>query len=171
MRGTTQREALEFFDSLEAVESDFMKGLWKGSEMPSGHPMDGLLTLVPWYGKRFVNAENVHPLVMIDKQKRLYSVNPDLLLKFAEMSVKLKMRSEMKNAHIFDGFLKIFTTKKSKARLREVKFRGVMTAAMIYDNLKIIDIFRKVDENTVLGVMDFKGRMHETYYFFVLRRK
>ncbi len=171
MRGTTQREALEFFDTLEAVEPDFMKGLWKGSELPSGHPMDGLLTLVPWYGKRFVNAENVHPLVMIDKQKRLYSVSPDLLMKFAELSAHIKKLPELRNAHIFDSFLKIFTTKKSKARLREVKFRGVMTAAMIYDNLKIIDVFRKVDDNTVLGVMDLKGKMHGTYYFFVLKRK
>lgn len=28
---------------------------------------------------------------------------------------------------------------------------------MIYDNLFINDIFRKIDDNIVLGLMDFKG--------------
>ena len=90
MRGTTQKEALEYFDSLDTVDADFMKGLWKGKELPSGHQMDGILTLVSWYGKRFEDAENVHPLVMYDKKKRLYTVNPEPLLKYAELFSKIK---------------------------------------------------------------------------------
>ena len=39
---------------------------------------------------------------------------------------------------------------------------------MIYDKLPIQDIFRRVDERTVLGVMDYKGMTQP--YFFVLRR-
>ncbi|HEY8375927.1 MAG TPA: DUF4334 domain-containing protein [Nannocystis sp.] len=44
-----------------------------------------------------------------------------------------------------------------KARLRMVRHRGVVTATMIYDKHPIFDHFRKVDEDTVLGVMDRKG--------------
>jgi hypothetical protein len=40
---------------------------------------------------------------------------------------------------------------------------------MIYDDLPINDVFRKVDNNTVLGVMDLKGM--EQPFFFVLRRE
>ena len=37
-----------------------------------------------------------------------------------------------------------------------------------YDNLPINDVFRKVDDNTVLGIMDLKGMKQP--FFFVLRR-
>ncbi|WYZ41152.1 hypothetical protein EsH8_V_000047 [Colletotrichum jinshuiense] len=57
------------------------------------------------------------------------------------------------------------------ARVREVKFRGVATAAMVYDKFPIIDAFRYVDENTVLGAMDNKDLQSAgTYYFFLKRR-
>lgn len=39
---------------------------------------------------------------------------------------------------------------------------------MVYDQLAIIDVFRKVDDKTLLGVMDMKGM--EQAFFFVLRR-
>jgi len=39
---------------------------------------------------------------------------------------------------------------------------------MIYDYLPINDSFRKVDDNTVLGIMDFKNS-HQPF-FFVLKR-
>jgi hypothetical protein len=35
--------------------------------------------------------------------------------------------------------------------LREVKFRGVVSAAMIYDTQPVIDHFRLADANTVAG--------------------
>ena len=39
---------------------------------------------------------------------------------------------------------------------------------MIYDYLPINDVFRKVDDHTLLGLMDFKGM--EQPFFFVLNR-
>ncbi|KAF6816941.1 cytoplasmic protein [Colletotrichum sojae] len=57
------------------------------------------------------------------------------------------------------------------ARVREVKYRGVVTAAMVYDKYPIIDSFRLVDENTVMGAMDSKElRDAGTYYFYLKRR-
>ncbi|CAK5270486.1 unnamed protein product [Mycena citricolor] len=55
-----------------------------------------------------------------------------------------------------------------KARIREVKFRGVVSAAMVYDILAIIDHFRYVDENTVAGVMDTKDAP-PGYHFYLKR--
>lgn len=39
----TTSEALDVFDAAEAVEPEFMIGTWHGAELPTGHPMDGLL--------------------------------------------------------------------------------------------------------------------------------
>ena len=55
-----------------------------------------------------------------------------------------------------------------KASLRSVAYRDVVTATMVYDNHPIFDHFRKVDDDTVLGVMDRKG--DEFPLFFWLRR-
>jgi hypothetical protein len=44
----------------------------------------------------------------------------------------------------------------------------VSTATLVYDALSILDVFRRVDGDTVLGWMDLKGM--EQPFFFVLRR-
>ncbi|EFC83625.1 DUF4334 domain-containing protein [Parafrankia sp. EUN1f] len=54
------------------------------------------------------------------------------------------------------------------ARLRELSFRGKVSAAMIYDDQPMIDVFRKISENVVLGVTDTKGRPAD--FFFHLTR-
>ncbi|MFC0040826.1 DUF4334 domain-containing protein [Actinomadura rayongensis] len=50
------------------------------------------------------------------------------------------------------------------ARLREVTYRGVPSAAMIYDTQPIIDHFRRVTDDVVLGAMDAKGQPHVLYF-------
>lgn len=59
-------------------------------------------------------------------------------------------------------------TEKSQARIRMMEYREKVSTTMIYDNLPINDIFRKIDDNTVLGLMDFKGMPQP--FFFVLNR-
>lgn len=54
------------------------------------------------------------------------------------------------------------------ASLREVVFRGVATATMIYDKSPVFDHFRKVDDHLVVGVMDKKG--NDSPLFFYLAR-
>lgn len=51
------------------------------------------------------------------------------------------------------------------AQLRIVEYRGVSTATMIYDKHPIMDHFRQVDDNTVLGVMDKKGESMPLYFY------
>jgi hypothetical protein len=58
-------------------------------------------------------------------------------------------------------------TKRHRARLRAVEHRGVVTAAMVYDHLPIIDVFRRVDDRTLLGAMDLRGAAP---YFFILEK-
>jgi hypothetical protein len=62
----------------------------------------------------------------------------------------------------------LLKTETSQARLRMMEYRGKVSATMIYDYLPINDSFRKVDDNTVLGIMDFKNFPQP--FFFVLQR-
>lgn len=49
-----------------------------------------------------------------------------------------------------------------------VEYRSRLSAAMVYDQKPIIDHFRRVDDNCVMGAMDMKGSTEP--YFFILRR-
>ena len=62
----------------------------------------------------------------------------------------------------------LLRTTKPKARLRRMEHRGVDSATMIYDALPILDIFREVDQATLLGLMDLRGIAQP--FFFILRR-
>ena len=46
------------------------------------------------------------------------------------------------------------------ATVRMVEFRGVVTATMVYDRHPVFDHFRRLDGDTLLGVMDRKGEEH-----------
>jgi hypothetical protein len=43
------------------------------------------------------------------------------------------------------------------ASLRRVEYRGVSTATMVYDSHPVLDHFRGIDADTVVGLMDAKG--------------
>lgn len=158
----SQQEAFALFDSLEPVSNAEMIGPWRGREITSGHPMEGLLSLSGWHGKRFESEEDVFPLVMKGRNGKRYNLQPNTMkYNIPRAMIPLTMR-------LFKPFLSM---KKSVARLRTLKHRGVVTSAMLYDSLAIIDVFRKVDENTLMGVMDFKDADTSASYFFVLDRE
>jgi hypothetical protein len=59
-------------------------------------------------------------------------------------------------------------TRAPHARVRMVDHRGVLTAAVIYDRQPIIDVFRRVSADVLLGAMDLRGL--PSPFLFVLRR-
>src|SRR5918994_7397246 len=76
---TTTVDALAIFDAAPAVEPDFMVGTWHGAELPTGHPLDGLLADSGWWGKQFVDTDTVHPLLFPkDGGNALWALNPVL---------------------------------------------------------------------------------------------
>lgn len=163
-RATTQ-DALQLFDSLESVEIDFMIGHWKGEGFHTNHPMDGLLEAYRWYGKRFESPEDVHPLVFSTLRGGLASVNPA----FMGPALRVPMPKSAMMGRIFQIFMPLVTTSRSRARLRMTSYRGKSSATMIYDQLPINDVFRKIDQDTVFGIMDLKGM--QSPFFFILRRE
>jgi hypothetical protein len=144
-----------------------MVGRWRGSGLPTGSPLDGLLENYGWYGKEFLDAERAHPLLFRDRSGRPRPVDPALV------PVGL-LRDHANLAHLpaaratFGVLRPILHTKRPKARLRVVEHRGVMTAAMVYDDLPIIDVFRRVGPDTLLGLMDLRGLPQP--FFFLLER-
>src|SRR5262245_4976273 len=166
--GTTAEVALAFFDSLPPVEIATMTGSWRGKGVEAGHPMDGLLERFGWHGKRFTAPDDVHPLVFNQAKGSVFSVNP------AMIPVRFVLRHPDLFRHplagwLFRAFGFVLRTDQPKARLRMTEYRDVVSATMIYDSLPINDIFRKVDDDSVLVVMDL--RFTPQPFFFVLRRE
>ena len=71
-------------------------------------------------------------------------------------------------ATAFGGVRPLLYTNRPTARLRSIEHRGVRTAAMIYDALPIIDVFRRVNDDVLLGAMDMRGLPEP--FFFLLHR-
>lgn len=139
-------DACRWFDALEPVDPQEMFGTWKGRELSTGHPLDGWLEKSGWYGKAFHSMEHADPLLFqapSGKTIPLHPFPPGLIIN-------------------------LLTGAKGAARLRKIEWRGKMSAVMIYDQLPIQDHFRKVNDDVLLGMMDWKG-MRQPYFFLLAR--
>lgn len=165
--GATIDEALAFYDALPAVTVPQMLGAWRGGEIPTGNPMDGLLGRFGWHGKRFDSSEDVHPLVMDSGGGGRFSLNPALV----PLPTLLRYPAALRNAtlaRIARTAGPALATKAPKARLRMTEYRGVVSATMCYDDLPIHDVFRAVDDDAVVGAMDLRG-LEQPFMFFLRR--
>ncbi|WP_280831005.1 DUF4334 domain-containing protein [Mycolicibacterium frederiksbergense] len=166
---TTTSEALDIFDAAEAVEPDFMLDTWHGAELPTGHPMDGLLEASGWWGKQFVDAETVHPLLFpTGDGASLWALNPALAFGGLAVFTKLPLLRNRSMVAPIAALRPVLHTRAAKARLRTTRYRDVDTATMIYDQLPINDVFRRISDAAVIGAMDLRNSTKP--YFFVLRR-
>jgi hypothetical protein len=120
---------MPIFDELEPISAEFMLGTWKGGRFDGGASPDP----INWYGKRFVSAQHVEPLLCRAADGSIYSYD-----------------------------------KLGLAQLREVSFNGKVSASLIYDQQPIMDYFRKVTNDVVVGLGDIKGK--PTDFFFHLTR-
>ena len=166
--GASTEKALEMYDSLEPIDVGFMLGIWKGEGFHTDHPMDGLLEAYHWYGKRFENTEDVHPLLFSKLGGGVAYVNPAFISPLLGLIGPVPMPKSAAFGRLFQLVMPLFTTSRSRARLRMTNYRGKTSATMIYDQLPINDVFRKIDENSVFGIMDLKGMKKP--FFFILRR-
>ncbi len=161
-RGATLDDAMAFFDSLPTVTTAELRGRWKGSELPTGHPLEGLLAQYGWYGKEFVDDETVHPLLFQDAGGTILKIDP------RKLPMEVAPHVPRAAAALARHALALLATSQPRARLRNVEVRGKVSATMIYDHLPIQDTFRRVDSDTLLGLMDRRG--DERPFFFALRR-
>lgn len=52
-----------------------------------------------------------------------------------------------------------------------IEYAGISTASMVYDNQPIVDHFKRVDDATVMGIMNGKEAMRSgrLFYFYLVR--
>ncbi|MEZ0341479.1 DUF4334 domain-containing protein [Mycobacterium sp. pV006] len=166
---TTASAALELYDSLPPVDTEAMIGTWHGAEVPTGHPFDGLLTATGWWGKQFVDGEHVHPLLFPTADGRaLWPLNPASAFSGLGIATRIPALKRFRYTRAFSALRPALRARGPKARLRTTRYRGVDTATMIYDQVPVNDVFRLIDEDTVLGAMDLRGL--PVPYFFALQR-
>ncbi|BCJ70413.1 DUF4334 domain-containing protein [Polymorphospora rubra] len=128
----------EIWAALATVRPEEILGEWKGGGFDTGHPVNGQLDQVGWYGKTFVTLTDVKPLICRNEKGELYS---DTVLG------------------------------KGEASLWTVEFRGESTATMVYDGQPVFDHFKRVDENTLMGIMNGKNFPADgPFFYFVLER-
>jgi hypothetical protein len=151
--GTPDRAALlAYYDGLGPVAVAGMIGLWRGGTWRTGTRFDGLLDRLSWYGKYFEGPDKVEALLFERPNTVLGWLNFAMISPFRLRAGRDLVRHPL-----------------GRARLRERAFRGKVSTAMVYDWLPITDHFRKVDDGTLLGLMDLFGRS-DCELFFWLRR-
>jgi hypothetical protein len=151
-RNSTRSQLLSFYDTLPALEPNDLLGIWTGGEWRTGGRFDGLLGKTEWWGKVFRSENDVDALVFGASLRPLSLINTLMIWPFRLPENRALMRHPL-----------------GKARVREVRFRGVVSAAMCYNQLPIIDHFRRVDDEKVMGVMDFSGRRAYELFFWLRR--
>ncbi|MFZ2511324.1 MAG: DUF4334 domain-containing protein [Gordonia sp. (in: high G+C Gram-positive bacteria)] len=58
-----------------------------------------------------------------------------------------------------------------EASLWPVEFRGEVTASMVYDGQPVIDHFKRVDDQTLMGIMNGKTSLvRDRHFYFYLQR-
>lgn len=162
-RAGSTEELWKVFDSLPPVAvSDLVGYKWKGYEVDNGHPWVGKLESNNWFGKQYHDEDNGDALLIYaNEQKDGETFAADGLKTFKAFN------SDTERV-LFKDRAK-YEANGSICRLKTILHRGVNTASMFYDQLPVNDSFRKVDDNTVFGVMDNKV-LPDPPYFFVLEK-
>lgn len=157
----TTAEAEAFYLRLGPVSPGVLRGFWRGRPVDTGHPYDAILRASSWIGKEFLDDESVHPLIH-DGAFGRYRLDP------GRAPLALARRAGLAHwpgaSPAFRLIGPLLGTSRSRARLRTVRDGDLETAAMIYDQRPIIDVFRRVDDATVMGRMDEKDAPRPAYF-------
>lgn len=164
---SAQERTLAWFRMLEPVNPAEMIGLWRGSGHPSGHPLDGVLENLGWFGKRFHPDLRADALLFERAPGKLIAIEPAYFpiwwaLSFAGIGRKAFARGLF--SHITPRIGARGTTAVLQSRVDE----NLITAAMVYDRQPIIDVFRRSEDGHVIGKMIVDG--DPRHYFFELAK-
>jgi hypothetical protein len=157
-------EALALFDRLPPVAPSELLGRWRGGSFPTGHPLDGVLETYHWYGKAFRGTDDVDPLLFRTAGGAVVPLRA-ALLPDPRWIERWPWLAGARAGNLFQRLgLPLLICDRPQARLRVVEHRGVASAAMLYDHLPIVDVFRRLDAASLLGVMDARG-LPQPFFF------
>lgn len=162
LQSMLQSEIADWFKTLEPVDPKDMIGLWKGSGHPSGHPLDGVLENLHWFGKRFHPDMRADALLFKGDPGKLVAIEPA----FFPIRWAVRFASLGRTAHAWNLFSHLqprLRARGTTASLQQRMDEGLLTAAMVYDRQPIVDYFRRSND-MVLGKMVIEGD-HRRYFF------
>ena len=162
-------EAQDLFDELPPCRQAVLRGRWVGREVYTGHPLDGALSNIAWYGKQFDGPDRVHPMVVADAAGNPFPLNP-ALVPMVLISHPIPTPGFVKSLTpaVMSLLRPAVMARGHGAHLQIRTHRGVTTAAMSYDDRPVVDHFRLVGQDIVLGSMEYPGMPRPC--FFVLQR-
>ena len=165
--GVAASEALRVFDACPPVTVEETAGRWVGAGWPTGHPWDGLLEALGWWGKDLRDPEAVRPTLFADGAGHAVPVSPALAPVGLIRRFPRAARSRPVAA-AFRSVVPLLRWDRPAGRVRLVERRGVVSAALVYDAVPIVDAFRRVGPDLLLGAADIRGEASPL--LFVLRR-
>lgn len=163
----TQLMPFERFRELSPVEPHELAGLWRGRSIPSGHPFDGVLENLGWFGKRFTSDRRADALLFRSGERRLVAIDPKRIpLRLALRFHRLGKTRAARN--LLSYLQRRLRANGPVASVQMLSFDGLASAAMVYDEQPIVDHFRRIDGKHVMAVMVISG--DDRLFFFELER-
>lgn len=165
LKNLTNLEMGKYFENLEMVNFNELKGIWKGYEISTTHAMSGALSKINWEGKEFVSKDEVYPLVM-KINNRFLKVNPRFL-PINKMTIKLV---NIKVLRLFiPYYYKLIKSNRPHATIESYDVNNINTCSIVYNDLQIIDVLKKIDQNMIIGQMN-TPYFEEKYYFLLIKK-
>jgi hypothetical protein len=91
----------DYWATLQPATIDYLIGEWAGGEFDTGHAMNGGLEKARWFGKSFISATDVKPLVCLDEDGNKFS---NVKMGKGEASLWLEeFRGEVTATMVYDG--------------------------------------------------------------------
>ncbi|WP_370360334.1 DUF4334 domain-containing protein [Shinella sumterensis] len=163
----TQQTPIKRFRELSPLEPHEFAGLWRGRSIPSGHPFDGVLENLGWFGKRFTSDLRADALLFRSGERRLVAIDPRWIpLRLALGFHYLGKTRAARN--LFSYLQRRLRASGPVASVQMLSFDGLASAAMVYDEQPIVDYFRRIDGERVMGAMVISG--DDRQFFFELER-
>lgn len=166
-KSTSLRAALDHFDCLLGAHPAEVAGVWRGRSLPTGHPLDGLLETLGWYGKEILPDGLVHPLLFRHPSGRLVALEPAWMPAGIALRWPALARGHATQA-AFRALGPLLQARRPSARIELREFRGRRGPAVVYDRQPIVDHLRRLDADRLIGLMERHG-MADPYLFLLSR--
>lgn len=165
--GLSRVAATQRYFTLPSPSAADLVGLWQGRSLPTGHPLDGLLETLGWYGKWVEDPEHVHPLVFRRPSGDLIAIEPGLLPARLALAWPALARSRVARLSLA-SMAPLLEARAHGAGLERRSLHGRVGMALVYRRQPIIDHLRQVEPNQIIGMMEYKSK--ELPFFFLLTR-
>jgi hypothetical protein len=163
----TQQTPFQRFRELSPVEPHELADLWRGRSIPSGHPFDGVLENLGWFGKRFTSDLRADALLFRSGERRLVAIDARWIP--VRLALRFHALGRTRTArNLFSYLQRRLRANGPVASVRTLPFEGLASAAMVYDEQPIVDYFRRIDGKRVMGAMVIDS--DDRLFFFELER-